>query len=73
MENIRNFFGQVKTRMPNAQTTNVNSTNPASTVGASNQGNRTRSDSGDFSQLDPTKNNMKQYKTGDRDSYYYIL
>jgi hypothetical protein len=70
MENIRNFFGQVKNRTPNGPT-NVNSSTAASMI--PNQGTRTRSDSGDFSQLDGQKNNMKQYKTGDRDSYYYIL
>lgn len=79
MDNLRNLFGQVSTlassktnsTVPaNGSSTGAGSHNP----GLNHPGERQRSISGDFSSLETHQNRtMKQHKTADRDSYYYIM
>ncbi|XP_021701646.1 uncharacterized protein LOC5574677 isoform X1 [Aedes aegypti] len=78
MDNLRNLFGQVST-LASSKTNSTVPANGTSTSAGShnpglNPGERQRSISGDFSSMDTHQNRtMKQYKTADRDSYYYIM
>lgn len=81
MDNLRNLFGQVSTLTSSKTTgTGLNGGSPNGGAGASttggmmNPGERQRSISGDFSGMGTHQNRtMKQFKTADRDSYYYIM
>lgn len=81
MDNLRNLFGQVSTLTSSKTTgTGLSAGSPSGQVEASttggmmNPGERQRSISGDFSGMGTHQNRaMKQFKTADRDSYYYIM
>lgn len=81
MDNLRNLFGQVST-LTSSKTTGTmgagssasGGADPGANGGMMNPGERQRSISGDFSGLGTHQNRtMKQFKTADRDSYYYIM
>lgn len=83
MDNLRNLFGQVSTltsSKPNG--TGLGTGSPTGGAHANNANGgmmnpgseRQRSISGDFSGMGTHQNRaMKQFKTADRDSYYYIM
>lgn len=84
MDNLRNLFGQVSTLTSSKTTgTGLGAGSPSGGAGDSgangggmmmNPGERQRSISGDFSGMGTHQNRtMKQFKTADRDSYYYIM
>lgn len=84
MDNLRNLFGQVSTTLASSKTTGTGlaAGSPAGGAhgaggangGMNASGERQRSISGDFSGMGTHQNRtMKQFKTADRDSYYYIM
>lgn len=80
MDNLRNLFGQVSTLASSKTNSTVPAVNGQSSTATGshnpglNPGERQRSISGDFSSMETHQNRtMKQYKTADRDSYYYIM
>lgn len=82
MDNLRNLFGQVST-LTSSKTNGTGLAAGSPTGGAHannanggmmNPGERQRTISGDFSGMGTHQNRaMKQFKTADRDSYYYIM
>lgn len=78
MDNLRNLFGHMTALTSSKSSAPMGPINGSSGAGSQNPTmnpiERQRSISGDFSSPETHQNRaMKQFKTADRDSYYYIM
>lgn len=78
MDNLRNLFGHMTALTSSKSSAPMGPNNASGGAGSQNPTmnpiERQRSISGDFSSPETHQNRaMKQFKTADRDSYYYIM